>query len=117
MVCGSFSESKEKKLRLDDVERRTLIKTLDIWCGRGDDQEMDFHEVQQLATMADRSQITEVTSLLEEAVIGQLCLEACGEVLIWSRGCWMLRLEAAALKMAAWRFEEWRGLCGSERRR
>ncbi len=30
MLCGSFSESKEKKLRLNDVERRTFkfIKTL-----------------------------------------------------------------------------------------
>jgi hypothetical protein len=31
MLCGSFSESKEKTQRLDDIERRTFIKTLDIW--------------------------------------------------------------------------------------
>ena len=39
MLCGSFSKSKEKKLRLDDVDRRIFIKTLDIWCGRVDGQE------------------------------------------------------------------------------
>ena len=105
MLCGSFSESKEKKLRLDGVERRTFIKTLDIWCGRGDGQEMELCEVQQLASVADRFQIMEVTSLLEEAVIaGQLSMEACGEVLMWSGGCGMLQLEAAALKMAACQF-------------
>jgi hypothetical protein len=102
---GSFSESKDKKLRLDDVERKTSIKVLDIWCGRVDGQEMELCEVQELASVADRFQIAEVTSLLEEAMIGQLKVEACGEVLMWSGGCGMLRLEAAALKMAAWRFE------------
>jgi hypothetical protein len=106
MLCGSFSESREKKLRLDDVERSTFIKTLDIWCGRVDGQVMELYEVQQLATVADLFQITEVTSLLEEAVMGQLSVDACGEVLMWSGGCGMLRLEAAALRMAACRFEE-----------
>ena len=81
------------------------MKTLDIWCGREDGQEMELCEVQQLAIVADRFQITEVTSLLEEAVMGKLSVEACGEVLMWSGGCGMLRLEAAALKMAACRFE------------
>ena len=112
MLCGSFSESKEKKLRLDDVEMRTFIKTLDIWCGRDDGQEMELCDVQQLAIVADRFQITEVTSLLEEAVIGQLSLEACGEVLMWSGGCGMLRLEAAALRMAACGFEEFSRTAG-----
>ena len=82
MLCGSFSESKEKKLSLDDVERRTFIKTLDMWCGRVDGQKMELYEVQQLAIVADRFQITEVTSLLEEAVIGKLSVEACGDLLM-----------------------------------
>jgi hypothetical protein len=112
MLCSKFRESKEKKLRFDDVERRTFIKTLDLWCGRGGDQEMELCEVQQLAIMADRFQITEVTYLLEEAVMGQLCLDACGKVLMWSRGCRMLRLEAAALKLVACRFEEFARTAG-----
>jgi hypothetical protein len=112
MLCGRFSESKEKKLRLDDVDMRTFIKTLDIWCGRGDGQELELYEVQQLAIVADRFQITEVTSLLEEAVMGKLSVEACGDVLIWSGGCGMLRLEAAALKFAAERFEKFARTAG-----
>ncbi len=73
---------------------------------------MELCEVQELASVADRFQITEVTSFLEDAVIGQLCLEACGELLMCSGGCGMRRLEAAALKMAAWRFEEFAGTAG-----
>ena len=72
MLCGSFSESKEKTLRLDDVESRAFIKTLDLWCGKADGQEMELHEVQQLVSVADRFQITEVTSALEETVVTQL---------------------------------------------
>ena len=89
-----------------------FIKTLDIWSGRADAQEMELHEVQELASVADRFQITEVISALEEAVIGQLSLEACGEVLTWSGGCGMRRLEAEALKMAAERFEEFARTAG-----
>jgi hypothetical protein len=147
MVYGSFSESSEKKLRLDDVERtrKTFVKTLDIWCGWGDGQEMELYDpswccrprhhqagdswgeesngkgaqladlVQQLAIMADRFQITKVTPLLEEAVMGQLSVEACRSVMMWSGGCGMLRLEAAALKMAACRIEGFARTVGSMR--
>jgi hypothetical protein len=34
------------------VDRKTLIKALDFWCGRGDDQEMELCEVQQLESVA-----------------------------------------------------------------
>jgi hypothetical protein len=106
MLCGSFSESKEKKLRVSDLQIRTFVKTLDIWCGRGGSKEMELCEVQQLASVADRFQITEVLSALEESVMKQLSVEGCGEVLMWSGGFGMRRLEADALNMATWRFEE-----------
>jgi hypothetical protein len=112
MLCGSFSESKEKKLRLDDVEMGIFIKALDIWCGRADGLEMELYDVQELASVADRFQITEVVTALEEAALSQLSLKACGEVLTWSGGCGMQRLEAEALKMAAERFEEFARTAG-----
>ncbi len=40
MLCGSFSESKEKKLKLEDVVMGASIETLDIWSGRVEGQEM-----------------------------------------------------------------------------
>ena len=73
---------------------------------------MELREVQELASVADRFQITEVISALEEAVLGALSVEACGEVLTWSGGCGMRRLEAKALKMAAERFEEFARTAG-----
>jgi hypothetical protein len=33
MLCGNFSESKRKKLKIDDVDG---IWALDVWCGRKD---------------------------------------------------------------------------------
>jgi F-box/WD-40 domain protein 7 len=105
MLCGSFSESKAKVLKLADVDGRIFLKTLDLLFGRKDDEEMELSEVQQLASVADRFQITEVFSMLEEALKRQLTLDMCGDVLVWSGECGMLRLEEEALKMAAERFE------------
>ncbi len=62
------------------MEMGTFIKALDLWCGRADGLEMELHEVQELASVTDRFQITEVVSALEEAALSQLSLEACGEV-------------------------------------
>ncbi len=73
---------------------------------------MQLCEVQQLASVADRFQITEIVSSLEEAVMGQLNLDSCGEVLMWSGGCGMRRLEADAQKIAACRFEEFARTAG-----
>ncbi len=104
------------------MDRKTLIKALDFWCGRGDDQEMELCEVQQLESVAALFQITEVVSELEDAVMGLLSLRlgACEEVLMWSKGCGMLQLEAEAVKLAAERFEEfalWQDSRGLGRRR
>ncbi len=45
MLCGSFSESKDKELRLDDVEIRVFVKNLDLWYGEVDALEIVLHEV------------------------------------------------------------------------
>ena len=101
MVCGNFSESKGKKLKLDDVDGRAFVKALDLWCGWEDCQEVELGQVPLLASVADRFQMTEVTSVLEEALMGQLGLEMCGEVLVWSGQCGMQQLEAQATELAA----------------
>ncbi len=106
MLCGNFSESRGEKLTLDDVDGRVFIKALDVWCGRKDCQEVALGEVPLLASVADRFQMTEVTSVLEEAVMGKLSLDMIGDVLMWSGRCGMQQLEAEALEMAAKRFEE-----------
>ena len=67
---------------------------------------MEVGEVPSLASVADRFQMTEVTSVLEEALMGQLSVDMCGGALMWSGRCGMQQLESKALEMAAKRFEE-----------
>jgi hypothetical protein len=105
MLCGGFSESKSKRLTLDDVDGGIFIKALDVWLGK-EDFHLELGEVQHLALVADRFQMYDVLSVLEEALIGQLDMEMCGEFLVWSRRFGMQLLEAAALTMAAKRFEK-----------
>ena len=106
MLCGNFSESTGKKLKLNDVDGNIFVKVLDVWCGREDCQEVALGELPLLASVADRFQMTEVTSVLEEAVMEELSLDMIGDVLVWSGRCGMQQLEAEALEMAATRFEE-----------
>jgi hypothetical protein len=112
MLCGSFSERKAQQLKLDDVDGRVFVKVLELWCGRGNGLEISLHEGHQLASVADRFQITEVLSAVEDALMEQLSLDMCGEVVMWSGGCGMRRLEAQALKLAADRFEEFATTAG-----
>jgi hypothetical protein len=114
MLCGNFSESREKKLKLEDVDGTAFVKVLDVWCGRKDCQEVALGELQQLASVADRFQMTEVTSVLEAAAIEKLSVDMCGEVLAWSGRCGMHQLESEALEMAAERFEEFARTAGFE---
>ncbi len=71
MLCWGFSESKSKRLTLDDVDGGIFIKALDVWRGKRDCQELELGEVQQLALVADRFQMHDVLSVLEEALMGQ----------------------------------------------
>ena len=112
MLCGSFSESKSKIMELKQVNQRPFVKAMDVWCGRKDCQELELGEVEQLASVADQFQMTEVTSVLEEGLMGQLNLDMCGDLLVWGRRHGMPRLEAAAQRMAAARFEEFARTAG-----
>ena len=60
MLCGSFIESNEKKITLKDMDRRTFGKAVDMWCGKLNNVEMSLDEVNDLASVADRLQMTEV---------------------------------------------------------
>jgi hypothetical protein len=78
---------------------------MDVWYGKFDCQEMVLGEMLELASVADRFQITEVVSVVE-AIMGQLSMDTCGELWKWSGRCGLWRLEADALKMAGQGFEE-----------
>jgi hypothetical protein len=57
VLCGNFSESKGKKLKLGDVDERVSIKALDVWCGRKDCQEAELDEVPQCALRCNKLQL------------------------------------------------------------
>jgi hypothetical protein len=106
MICGSLSEVTRKSIHLKDVDGLTFRKALDLWCGKTDGRELKLSEVEEVASVADRFQIAEVLSALEESVLGQLSIGMCGEVLSWSGRVGLSRLEEAARRLAAKRFEE-----------
>ena len=85
MLCGSFIESHAKTLKLQDVDGAAFVKTLDVWCGKQSSAEMELGEVRELASIADRFQMTEVSTALDETVMRHLSMGMCGEVLLERR--------------------------------
>ena len=68
--------------------------------------------VMAMASVADRLEMTEVGLALEEAIIGQLSVDVCGDVLMGSMMLGLGRVEAAARVLALERFEEVAGTEG-----
>ncbi len=73
-------------------------KTLEVRRGLGPDLQLD--EFQQVASVADRFQTSEVVLDMRKTIMQQLSVENCGEVLMWSGDCGMRDLEAEALTIA-----------------
>jgi WD40 repeat protein len=105
MLCGNFVESAAKRLELEDVDGRAFGIVLGLWCGR-ESRELGLSEMKQLGIIADRFQITEVTDVVEEAIIGFLNVGVCAELLSWSNSIGLKRLEAGAWRLALEQFEE-----------
>ena len=106
MICGSFIESFGRLIEVQDVEGVIFGKVLDLWCGKEIREVKKFNELLELGSVADRFQITGVASVIEEAIIGELSVERCGDVLGWGGGTWLGRAEEAARKLAVEQFEE-----------
>ena len=105
-VCGNFRESAAKSVELEDVELASFQHVLDLWCGR---ESVEFGSVQQLmraAALTDRLQVIGVTEALEDALIKQLRVDNCVEVLIGSGELMLGQVEAAAERLALSQFEE-----------
>ena len=105
MICGEFIESSSKRLELNGVDGRAFRIVLDLWCGREHCEEK-LSEIQHLAKVADQYQITEVSTALEETVIGYLNVGICAELLTMSDSIGLGRSQEAARKLALERFEE-----------
>ena len=81
MVCGSFCESAEKQILLDDVDKRALGHVMDLACGRPEGVQVgDLWEMVEAGAFAHQYQMEEVVGAVEEAIVRSLTVD-CGEVL------------------------------------
>ncbi len=106
MLCGGFRESIGRKIKLKDVNGATFCKAIDMWCGKESSTELELEEVKELAGVADRFQMAEVSSAIDESVMKHLDISICGAVLSWGGELGLLQSEAAARKLATERFDE-----------
>ena len=72
MICSSFNESGERLMELKDVDGAAFRKVLDAWCGKELETKADMGMLLMLGNVADRFQVAEVVTALEEAIIRQL---------------------------------------------
>jgi hypothetical protein len=112
MICRPFSESMAPQLDLEDVDGGTYSDVLDLWCGKESLVDKSLDVVMAMASVADRLEMTDVGLVLEEAIIEQLRVGACGDVLMGSVRLGLGRVEAAARGLALERFEEVAGTEG-----
>jgi hypothetical protein len=106
MLCGSFIESHEKKLKFQDVNGVAFGKALGLWCGMESCAGMELGEVKELASVADRFQMTDVSSAIDTTVLRNLSMIICGEVLSWSGELGLRKSDVASRILAAQRFSQ-----------
>ena len=92
-------------MELDGVDGVMYGKVLDVWCGNTL-EEKELGDMLVLASVADRLEMMEVGAALEEAIIRQLSVGVCGDVLMASCRLGLGRVEAAARELGLERFEE-----------
>ena len=111
MVCGSFRESTEKQILLDNVDEGALGHGMDLACGRPEGVRVaDLREMMGVGAFAHRYQMAEVVGAVEEVIVRSLTVDICGEVLRWageaSDGGLLPGADSAARKLGLDRFAE-----------
>ncbi len=106
MLFGDFREGATRRVALEDVDGRVFGDVLDLWCGKEVRGDKELADVMEMASVADRLQMAEVLAALEDAIMGEIRVGTCAEVLEGSRRLGLRRAEEAAWGMAAGKFEE-----------
>ena len=106
MLFGDFREGAARRVALEDVDGRVFGDVLDLWCGKEVRGDKELADVMMMASVADRLQMAEVVVALEDAIMGEMRVGTCAEVLEGSRRLGLLRVEEAAWAMAVGKFEE-----------
>ena len=105
MICGSFREGMSQRLSLEDVDGNAFEAVLNLWCGK-EGRADQLEDVIVMASVADRLEMLDVFAALEAAIIAELRVEVCAEVLMSSKQLGLRQVEEAALSMAESRFDE-----------
>jgi hypothetical protein len=112
LLCGRFLERNQKTIEICDVDERDFRAVLDLWCGKADCECKGLEDVLQLASIADRFEITDVSLALEAVILRHLTVQNCCELLTWSSRNGLRMLQSAARCLALERFAELAGTVG-----
>ena len=112
LLCGGFREGAARQLTLEDVDGRAFEDVLAMWCGTELRNEMELSDVMSMASVADRLQMAEVATTLEDAIVQAMTVGTCAQLLMGSKLLGLMQVEAAAWGMAVGRFEEVSGTAG-----
>jgi hypothetical protein len=81
MLFRDFREGVGRRLELEDVDGGLFGDVLDLWCGKEVCGDKELAEVMMMASVADRLQMVEVVTALEDAIMGEMRVGTCAEVL------------------------------------
>ncbi len=111
-LCGNFLEGHQKRIEICDVNEMDFRAVLDLWCGKLDCECDELEKVMQLASIADRFEITDLSLTLEAVIQRLLTVDNCCKLLAWSSRNGLRILHTAARSLALERFEELAGTAG-----
>ena len=100
MLFGDFREGAIQLITLEDVDGRVFGDVFDVWCGKEVRGDKELADVMTMASVADRLQMVEAATALEDAIIGEMRVGTCAELLEGSRWLGLRRVEEAAWGMA-----------------
>ena len=109
MISGSFKEGTAPHLALEDVDASVYSDVMDLWNGSTEPKRLmdkSLGAVMTMASVADRLLMTDVGMVLEEAIITQLSVSSCVDMLISSVRLGLGCVEAAVRRLTLDRFEE-----------
>ena len=79
MLCRDFKERANRKLVLD-IDSRAFLELFNIWCSMSWLKEIPLGKVMMLASVADRLEMLDVGTALEDEIMKELsvvCVERC----------------------------------------
>jgi hypothetical protein len=94
------------KIVLEDVEQAVFEQVMNLACGKQGLEAQGIGQVMMLASVADRFQVTEVETELEDVLLRNLSVGICADILLGSTVGGMTPVEKAAYRLALEKFED-----------